>query len=101
MKSLKKLLLLLVIVGLVAAAFTYFRDTAAPVARLTPGFGPISNKTALALDLSDEGTGLKTLLVEAVQGDVRQILLQQEFPPQTCKRNSTCCSPTKGSKRAR
>ncbi len=83
MKSLKKLLLFLIIIGLIAAAFTYFRDTAAPVASLTPGTGPVSNKIALALDLHDEGTGLKTLLVEAVQGDQRQILLNQDFPPQT------------------
>jgi len=83
LKSLKKLLLLLVIVGLIAAAFTYFRDTAPPVARLTPDAGPISNKTALTLDLRDDGTGLKTLLVETVQGGKRQILLQQDFPPQT------------------
>jgi murein DD-endopeptidase MepM/ murein hydrolase activator NlpD len=83
LKSLKKLLLLLIIVGLIAAAFTYFRDTAAPVARLTPGNGSISNKTPLALDLRDAGTGLKTLLVEAVQGETRQVLLKQDFPPQT------------------
>ncbi len=83
MKSLKKLLLLLIIVGLIAAAFTYFRDTSAPLARLTPGSGPISHKTILALDLSDEGTGLKTVTVEAVQGEKRQVLLTREFPPQT------------------
>ncbi len=85
MKSLKKLVLLLIIVGFLAAAFTYFRDTTAPTARLTPGTGPISNKIALALDLRDDGTGLKTLLVEAVQGEKRQTLLIQEFPPQTLK----------------
>ena len=83
MKSLKKLLFLLILVGLIAAAFTYFRDTSAPITRLTPGSGPISHKTTLALDLSDEGTGLKTVTVEAVQGEKRQVLLTQEFPPQT------------------
>lgn len=83
MKSLKKLLLLLFIVVLIAAAFTYFRDTVAPTARLTPGAGSISNNTTLALDLRDEGTGIKTLLVEAIQGDKRQIILTQEFPTQT------------------
>ncbi len=83
MKSLKKLLLLLVSVGLIAAAFTYFRDTAAPRARLTPGEGPISDKTPLVLSLNDEGTGLKNLRVEAVQGEQRQVLLSQDFPAQT------------------
>ncbi|WP_020675145.1 M23 family metallopeptidase [Geopsychrobacter electrodiphilus] len=83
MKSLKKLLLILIVIGLFAAAFTYFRDTAAPLVQLTPGTGPVSNTTPLKLNLSDEGTGLKSLKVEAVQGDKHLLLLSQEFPPQT------------------
>ncbi len=83
MKSLKKLLLLLIIGGLIAAAVTYFRDTAAPIVQLTPGNGSISGKTPLVLNLQDEGAGLKTLLVEIVQGEMRQVLLQQDFPPRT------------------
>lgn len=83
MKPFKKLLMLLVVGCLVAAAFTYFRDTAAPQALLTPGEGPISHKTPLVLSLTDEGSGLKTVLVEAVQGDRRQVLVNQDYPPQT------------------
>lgn len=83
MKSFKKLLLLLVVGCLIAAAFTYFRDTSAPLAQLTPGDGPVSHKTPLVLRLTDEGSGLKTLQVEAVQGDKRLTLLSQDFPPQT------------------
>ncbi len=83
MKSLKKLLLLIIIGGLIAAAFTYFRDTDAPIAQLTPGDGPVSNKTPLILSLQDERAGLKTVTVEAIQGGKRQLLLTRQFPPQT------------------
>jgi hypothetical protein len=83
LKSLKKLLLILSVVGLLAATVTYFRDTEAPIVQLTPGTGSISNKTPLSLHLNDDGTGLKTLRVEAVQGDKRILLLSQDFPPQT------------------
>lgn len=83
MKSLKKLLFLLIILGLIAAAFTYFGDTTPPVVQLTPNQGSISNKTPLVLNLNDESTGLRNVLVEAVQGDNRLQLLSQEFPDQT------------------
>lgn len=83
MKSFKKLLLLLLIGCIIAVAFTYFRDTDAPRAVLTPGDGPVSHKTPLLLHLADEGSGLKTVLVEALQGQNRQTLMRREFPPQT------------------
>lgn len=83
LKSLKKLLLLIIIVSLIAAAFTYFRDTAAPVAQLTPGDGPVSNKTPLVLSLRDEGAGLKNVTIEAIQGEKRLLLMKQDFPAQT------------------
>ncbi len=83
MKSLKKLLLLLIILGLVAAAYTYFRDTNPPTAQLTPASGPLSDKTPLVLSLADPGSGLKSLKVEAIQGDVRHLLLSRDFDPQT------------------
>lgn len=83
MKSLKKLVFLLIIGSLIAAAFTYFRDTSAPVAQLTPGDGPVSHKTPLVLSLQDDGAGLKNVTIEAVQDDKRQVLLTQDFPPQT------------------
>jgi murein DD-endopeptidase MepM/ murein hydrolase activator NlpD len=83
LKSLKKLLFLIIVIGLLAATFTYFRDTAAPLVQLTPTQGPISASMPLSLKLTDEGSGLKSLRVEAVQGNNRQLLLTQDFPPQT------------------
>ncbi|MCD6582131.1 MAG: M23 family metallopeptidase [Desulfuromusa sp.] len=82
MKSLKKLFLLLIIVGLVAAGVFYFRDTKAPQLSLTPGSGPISKTTKLLLSLNDEGTGIKNVQVVVIQGNNQYPLLKRDFPPQ-------------------
>ena len=83
MKPFKKLLLVLLLVGLVAGGIFYFRDTVPPVISLTPGDGPISAKVVLNLNLSDEMTGLKEMAVTVVQGDRRVTLASQTFPPET------------------
>ncbi len=83
MKTLKKLFLLLIIVGLVAAGVFYFRDTKAPQLSLTPGSGPISKKTKLLLSLNDEGMGIKNVQVIVIQGGKQTPLLKRDFPPQT------------------
>ncbi len=83
MKSLKKLFLLLIIVGLVTAGVFYFRDTEPPQLSLTPGSGPISKKTKLLLSLNDEGVGIKNVQVIVIQGGKQTPLLKRDFPPQT------------------
>ncbi|MCD6186899.1 MAG: M23 family metallopeptidase [Desulfuromusa sp.] len=83
MKSLKKLFLLLIIVGLVSAGVFYFRDTKAPQLSLTPGSGPISKKTKLLLSLNDEGMGIKNVQVIVIQEGKQTPLLKRDFPPQT------------------
>ncbi len=80
MKSLKKLLLVVVLIALVIAAIAYFRDTAPPQVTLTPDSGPVSPATPLTLLVQDEGTGLKAIDVNLVQGDLRISLNRQEFP---------------------
>lgn len=83
MKSLKKIFLLLIVVGLVAAGGFYFRDTKVPQLSLTPGSGPISKTTKLLLSLNDEGTGIKNVQVVVIQGNNQYPLLKRDFPPQT------------------
>jgi len=83
LKSLKKLFLLLIIVGLVSAGVFYFRDTKAPQLSLTPGSGPISKKTKLLLSLNDEGMGIKNVQVIVIQEGKQTPLLKRDFPPQT------------------
>ncbi|RLB73988.1 MAG: M23 family peptidase, partial [Deltaproteobacteria bacterium] len=79
----KKLFLLLIIVGLVAGGIFYFRDTAPPQLSLTPESGPISKKTKLLLSLNDGGMGIKNVQVTVIQGTNRTPLLKRDFPPQT------------------
>ncbi|MEA3543895.1 MAG: M23 family peptidase, partial [Thermodesulfobacteriota bacterium] len=83
MKSLKKLFLLLIIVGLVSAGIFYFRDTSAPQLSLTPGSGSISKKSKISLSVNDEGMGIKNVQVTVMQGNNRLPLLKRDFTPQT------------------
>lgn len=83
MKSIKKLFVLLIVVGLVSAGVFYFRDTAPPQLNLTPGSGPISKKSKVLLSLNDEGMGLKNIQVTIIQGTDRIPLIKQDFPAQT------------------
>mgnify|MGYP001076973106 CR=1 FL=1 len=83
MKSIKKLLFVIVLVALIATAVTYFRDTTAPSATLTPDSGPISPRSELTLALADEGSGVKQLTVTLIQEQSRLPLIQQEFPTGT------------------
>ncbi|MBN1958940.1 MAG: M23 family metallopeptidase [Desulfuromonadales bacterium] len=83
MKSLKKLFFLLIIIGLISAAVLYFRDTKPPQVSLTPGSGPVSQKSKLLLALNDDGMGLKHLEVKVLQGNNQLSLVERDFPAQT------------------
>jgi len=80
LKSLKKLLLVVILIALIIAAIAYFRDTTPPQVTLTPASGPVSPATPLTLLVHDEGTGLKKIDVNLVQADLRISLSHQEFP---------------------
>lgn len=83
MKSIKKLLFLLIIAGLVSAGVFYFRDTEQPRITLTPASGPVAKDTKVMLSVSDEGTGLKNLKVTVIQGGDRLPLTERDFPART------------------
>ncbi len=83
MKSLKKIVIFLIIIAIIAGGVLYFRDTAPPQITLTPGNGPVSAKTKLLLSLADDGIGLKTVQVNVLQGSSRRSLLARDFPEQT------------------
>ncbi len=80
MKSLKKLFLLIIVVTICTGGFFYFRDTEGPQFTLTPGTGPISQKTKLLLSLQDSGMGLKNAKVTIIQGNSSNTLVQRDFP---------------------
>jgi len=81
LKSLKKLLLVVILIALIIAVIAYFRDTKPPQVTLNPASGPVSPATPLTLLALDEGTGLKEVAVNLVQGDLRISLNREEFPP--------------------
>jgi murein DD-endopeptidase MepM/ murein hydrolase activator NlpD len=83
LKSLKKLISILLVIIIVAGGILYFRDTAPPQIELTPGSGPISANSKLLLSLTDSGVGLKNVQVNVIQGDSKQSLLNRDFPEQT------------------
>jgi murein DD-endopeptidase MepM/ murein hydrolase activator NlpD len=83
LKSLKKLILLVVLGGLIAAAVYYFRDTEGPTISLLPSSGPISAKSPLSLTLTDEGTGLKQVQVTVIQNGNRMPLIDKVAPPES------------------
>lgn len=83
MKSIKKLLLIIILVALIAIGITYFRDTAAPLVSLTPDSGPISPRSDLTLVLNDKGSGIKQVTVTLVQEESRLSLIQRDFPTGT------------------
>jgi hypothetical protein len=65
---------------LLVLGFFYLRDTAGPVLTLLPGTGPISGKRDIVLTLQDPGAGLKSLTINAVQGDRTIPLLSRQYP---------------------
>jgi murein DD-endopeptidase MepM/ murein hydrolase activator NlpD len=85
LKSIKKLFFLLILVGLIAGAVFYFRDTEGPLISLNPATGPVSAKTPLSLTFSDAATGLESVQVTILQGGSRLPLVEQSIPPQTKK----------------
>lgn len=80
MKSLKKLFLLVILGGIIAATVYYFRDTEGPTISLTPSSGPISSKSPLSLTLTDAGTGIKRVQVTVIQNGNRMPLVNQDAP---------------------
>ena len=83
MKSLKKILLVVLLITAVIAAVAYFRDTTPPQVSLTPGAGPVSPQTPLSLAIEDDGAGIKEVHAHLVQGDLRIQLAREEFPTAT------------------
>ncbi len=83
MKSLKKLLLVVILISAVIAAVAYFRDTTPPLVSLTPGEGPVSPLTPFFLAIEDDGAGIKEVQVHLSQGDLRIQLAHEDFPAAT------------------
>jgi murein DD-endopeptidase MepM/ murein hydrolase activator NlpD len=72
-----------VIVLVLGVCFFYLRDTTEPVVALSRNSGPISGKMGVVMTLQDPGSGLKSLTIEAVQGDKTMPVLSRQYPAGT------------------
>jgi murein DD-endopeptidase MepM/ murein hydrolase activator NlpD len=77
MSTVLSVIVLLILLGL---GVFYLRDMSGPAVSLSHKPGPISSRMEVALALKDS-TGLKSVSVEAVQGDLRVPLLSKQYPP--------------------
>jgi murein DD-endopeptidase MepM/ murein hydrolase activator NlpD len=73
-----KLLTLVAVIGLIAGIFTYFRDTDGPEINLLVASERVSNKP-LTLELTDEGSGLRRVVVSVTQGGFTRELVNKTF----------------------
>lgn len=71
------------IVAVLGFGIFYFRDTPGPSLALSSAPGPISATRALTLTLRAPGSGLKKVIVNAVQGDRTIPLVSKQYPPGT------------------
>ena len=84
----KKRINILILLGIVVAVvlggglYLLFRDTQAPRLSLFPDSGPVRPTANISLEVHDPGSGVRSLLVEAVQGDKRTVVARRlDLPP--------------------
>ncbi len=83
MKTSSLVLVIVLISALVGGGFFYFRDTNGPEIALAPASGPVSSKHPPILQLTDPGSGLKSVTVTVIQGDKTIPVLTKEYPEGT------------------
>ena len=69
MKKSSLLIAVILLAALVGGGFFYFRDMDGPKISLTPDSGPVSRQHPPVLQLSDLGSGLRSVDVSLIQGD--------------------------------
>ena len=86
MKTSNILIIVILLGALVAGGFFYFHDTEIPRITLSPAGGAVSAKRPLSLEMEDTGSGLKSALVVAVQGEKTFQLWAGQYEPGTYSR---------------
>ncbi len=75
------LIAVLVALGLVGAGlYLLLKDTTNPKLALNPETRHIGPNRALSLNASDPGSGLKNILVRAIQGQKQVVILEKQYP---------------------
>ncbi|GFO59273.1 peptidase M24 [Geomonas silvestris] len=70
----------ILLVVLLGAGVYYFRDLSGPSLTLAPDRGPISARRDITLNLADPGSGLRSLSIEALQGEKKIPVLAKQYP---------------------
>jgi len=73
------LLAVIILLAIGAGIFMLFRDTTPPVITISPDIVELGKESSVTIKVVDEGSGLKFLKVEAVQGDKRISLWSKNF----------------------
>lgn len=79
MKFSAVILFIVFLLALVSGAIFYFRDTDGPQISLSPETGSVSDKRPLALEVEDSGSGVKHLLVTALQKERSFEVLTEDY----------------------
>lgn len=74
------LLAIIILLALCAGIFMIFRDTTPPVVTISPDADQLGKGSVLTVKVDDDGSGLKSLEVYAVQGDKRTPLVAKTYP---------------------
>jgi len=83
MRSFKYLLFVIFVLALAFGGFLAMRDMTPPVLTVTPSDGPVSAQSELLVKVTDDGAGLRNLVVTASQGERTIPLLNRDYPEGT------------------
>ncbi|MGW8312070.1 MAG: M23 family metallopeptidase [Desulfuromonadales bacterium] len=89
MRSFKYLLLLIFVLALAFGGFLALRDMTPPAFTVTPGDGPVSAHTEFLVKVTDDGAGLRNLVITASQGGKTIPLFNRDYPEGTATAEET------------
>jgi hypothetical protein len=89
MRSFKYLLFVIFVLALAFGGFLAMRDMTPPVLTVTPSDGPVSAQSELLVKVTDDGAGLRNLVVTASQGERTIPLLNRDYPEGTATAEET------------
>jgi hypothetical protein len=89
MRSFKYLLFLIFVLALAFGGFLAMRDMSPPAFTVSPSDGPVSAHTELLVKVTDDGAGLRNLVITAIQGERTVPLLSRDYPEGTASAEET------------
>jgi murein DD-endopeptidase MepM/ murein hydrolase activator NlpD len=83
MSSLKYLFFVIIVLALAFGGYLVMRDMTPPEFSVTPSDGPVSAHKSLQVKVSDDGAGLRNLVITATQNGQSVPLLSRDYPAGT------------------